>query len=265
MDILTRYFFVTRSFLFGLPITFLLAGYALETFAQIRESSQLPSSRLSINRAITGLILISLVGLSLITYIQNQPIEKSNARSIAAYLHQAWHPGDNLWVRIPSWEPLTYMFYLDVYFKDNRMGETIYSYEWSNIPNPDQTLGQVFLITERPNSDQIKKLETFGYTPINDLKGPNWLWVHSNYNPMLRRFSVTFSLFSMVLDGILAGFALRISGPIRPLLNGLPGVADVPLPHPPAGRAVLPLPAHLGGHHAGLRRVRWAQEPARGG
>ena len=34
---------------------------------------------------------------------------------------------------------------------------------------------------------------------------------------MLRRFSVTFSLFSMVLDGILAGFALRISGPIRPL------------------------------------------------
>ena len=47
---------------------------------------------------------------------------------------------------------------------------------------------------------------------------------------MLRRFSVTFSLFSMVLDGILAGFALRISGPIRPLLNGLPGVADVPYP-----------------------------------
>ena len=47
---------------------------------------------------------------------------------------------------------------------------------------------------------------------------------------MLRRFSVTFSLFSMVLDGILAGFALRISGPIRPLLNGLPGVADVPFP-----------------------------------
>jgi exopolysaccharide biosynthesis polyprenyl glycosylphosphotransferase len=47
---------------------------------------------------------------------------------------------------------------------------------------------------------------------------------------MLRRFSVTFSIFSMVLDGILAGFALRISGPIRPLLNGLPGVEDVPFP-----------------------------------
>ena len=47
---------------------------------------------------------------------------------------------------------------------------------------------------------------------------------------MLRRFSITFSIFSMVLDGILAGFTLRISGPIRPLLNGLPGVEDVPYP-----------------------------------
>lgn len=47
---------------------------------------------------------------------------------------------------------------------------------------------------------------------------------------MLRRFSVTFSIFSMVLDGILAGFTLRIAGPLRPLLNGLPGVEDVPYP-----------------------------------
>jgi exopolysaccharide biosynthesis polyprenyl glycosylphosphotransferase len=47
---------------------------------------------------------------------------------------------------------------------------------------------------------------------------------------MFRRFSVTFSLFSMVLDGLLAGLALRIAAATRPLFNGLPGVETVPFP-----------------------------------
>ena len=47
---------------------------------------------------------------------------------------------------------------------------------------------------------------------------------------MFRRFSVTFSLFSMVLDGLLAGLALRIAAATRPLFNGLPGAETVPFP-----------------------------------
>src|SRR5512146_1102825 len=47
---------------------------------------------------------------------------------------------------------------------------------------------------------------------------------------MFRRFSVTFALFSMVLDGLLAGLALRIAAATRPLFNGLPGVEAVPFP-----------------------------------
>src|SRR5512135_2494523 len=47
---------------------------------------------------------------------------------------------------------------------------------------------------------------------------------------MFRRFSVTFAIFSMLLDGVLAGLVLRIAGAVRPLLNSLPGVADVPFP-----------------------------------
>ncbi len=47
---------------------------------------------------------------------------------------------------------------------------------------------------------------------------------------MFRRFSVTFALFSMVFDGLLAGLALRIAAATRPLFNGLPGVERVPFP-----------------------------------
>jgi exopolysaccharide biosynthesis polyprenyl glycosylphosphotransferase len=47
---------------------------------------------------------------------------------------------------------------------------------------------------------------------------------------MFRRFSVTFSLFSMVLDGLLAGLALRIAAATRPLFNGVPGAETVPFP-----------------------------------
>jgi exopolysaccharide biosynthesis polyprenyl glycosylphosphotransferase len=47
---------------------------------------------------------------------------------------------------------------------------------------------------------------------------------------MFRRFSVTFAIFSMFMDGILIGLALRIAGATRPLLNGLPFVEKVPYP-----------------------------------
>ncbi len=47
---------------------------------------------------------------------------------------------------------------------------------------------------------------------------------------MFRRFSVTFAIFSMVMDGVIAGLVLRIAGAVRPLLNPLPGVSDVPYP-----------------------------------
>jgi len=47
---------------------------------------------------------------------------------------------------------------------------------------------------------------------------------------MFRRFSITFAIFSMFMDGVLAGLALRISASTRPLLNGLAGVETVPYP-----------------------------------
>ncbi len=47
---------------------------------------------------------------------------------------------------------------------------------------------------------------------------------------MFRRFSVTFAIFSMLMDGVIAGLVLRIAGAVRPLLNPLPGVMDVPYP-----------------------------------
>jgi len=54
---------------------------------------------------------------------------------------------------------------------------------------------------------------------------------------MLRRFSTTFSLFSMVLDATLAGFALIFASAARPLYNSLPGVAFI--------KSSVELPAHL--------------------
>ena len=123
------------------------------------------------------------------------------------------------------------------------------------------------LTEQKPPSDIYDLLLSQEFTLLTSPSDPNLIWLRNLTNGllMLRRFSVTFSLFSMVLDGILAGFALRISGPIRPLLNGLPRGRGRALPHPPAGRTVLHLPGYLGGYHAGLRRVRWAQEPACGG
>ena len=47
---------------------------------------------------------------------------------------------------------------------------------------------------------------------------------------MFRRFSITFAIFSMLMDGVLAGLALRVSASTRPLLNGLAGVETVPYP-----------------------------------
>ena len=179
MDVLANYIFVMRTFLFALPITFLLAGYALQTLVPYPEMSQSHPQRLSINRAAGGFILATLVGLSFITYAQNLPINKSNARPIAAYLHQAWRPGDQVWVN-PPWEPFTYLFYLDVYFKDDRMTTIMNGYSWSDLPNPDETTDKIFLITGRPGPELIMDLKTRGFEPIQDLSGPRWLWVHSN-------------------------------------------------------------------------------------
>lgn len=53
---------------------------------------------------------------------------------------------------------------------------------------------------------------------------------------MFRRFSANYAIFSMILDGSLAGFALIIACATRPLYNGLPGVefilypVDLPTP-----------------------------------
>ena len=47
---------------------------------------------------------------------------------------------------------------------------------------------------------------------------------------MFRRFSPTYAIFSMILDGVLSGFALIIACATRPLYNHLPGVAFVPHP-----------------------------------
>ncbi len=47
---------------------------------------------------------------------------------------------------------------------------------------------------------------------------------------MFRRFSITFAIYSMFMDGILVGLTLRISAAVRPLLNGLSFVETVPHP-----------------------------------
>ncbi len=179
MDVLAKYFFVTRSFLFALPITLLLAGYALQTLVNSHEGSLSPPRRLSLKPLLAGLILAGLMGMSIITYVQNQPIIKSNARPIAAYLHQTYQPGDQVWVS-PSWEPYMYIFYLNVYFTDDRMNDRINGYEWAALPSPEVSTGRIFLLTDQLEPDQIKNLETLGFKPSADLAGPRWLWIHSN-------------------------------------------------------------------------------------
>jgi exopolysaccharide biosynthesis polyprenyl glycosylphosphotransferase len=47
---------------------------------------------------------------------------------------------------------------------------------------------------------------------------------------MFRRFSANYAIFSMILDGSLAGFALIIACATRPLYNGLPGVEFIQFP-----------------------------------
>jgi len=47
---------------------------------------------------------------------------------------------------------------------------------------------------------------------------------------MIRRFSATFAIFSMILDGAWIGLALRIAVSARPQLNSLPGVETIPAP-----------------------------------
>ena len=178
MDVLARYFFVTRTFLFALPITFLLAGYALQTLVHAPEGPQLSSFHISITRPLAGFILAGLVGLSLLTYIQNQPIQKSNAHPISAYLHEAWQPGDQVWVN-PAYDPFTFLFYLDVYFKDDRMIDIMKGYSWSDLPNPGETRDKIFLITQRLGPEDVKSLEIRGFERIQDLSGPSWLWVRS--------------------------------------------------------------------------------------
>ncbi len=179
MDVLAKYFFVTRSFLFALPITLLLAGYALQTLVNSHAGSLSLPRRLSLKPLLAGLLLTGLIGMSIITYVQNQPIIKSNARPIAAYLHQAYQPGDQIWVS-PSWEPYMYIFYLNVYFTDDRMNDKINGYEWAALPNPELSTGKVFLLTEQLIPDQIKDLETLGFKPSPDFAGPRWLWIHTN-------------------------------------------------------------------------------------
>jgi uncharacterized membrane protein len=183
MDILARYFFVMRSFLFALPLTLCLTGYALDTLARGKVESFKPFStpprRLSINLALAGLILTVLVGLSLAAFMENRPFVKSNARSITAYLHQVWQPGDQVWVN-PFYETLVYRFYLEVYFSDERMSDLIGGYRWEDLPNPDEITGRVFLLTEQPTPELLQDLQAHRFTPIPDLEGPRWLWVHSD-------------------------------------------------------------------------------------
>jgi exopolysaccharide biosynthesis polyprenyl glycosylphosphotransferase len=50
---------------------------------------------------------------------------------------------------------------------------------------------------------------------------------------MFRRFSPTYALYSMVLDGVLAGLSLIIAYATRPLYNEIPGVQDILYPMDP--------------------------------
>lgn len=53
---------------------------------------------------------------------------------------------------------------------------------------------------------------------------------------MLRRFSTNFALFSIALDGLLVGLALRLAALLRPWLSQLPGILPVGNPvNPPFG------------------------------
>jgi exopolysaccharide biosynthesis polyprenyl glycosylphosphotransferase len=47
---------------------------------------------------------------------------------------------------------------------------------------------------------------------------------------MLRRFSINFAIFSMLLDALVILFGLRFSVEVRPLLNNLPNVIPIPKP-----------------------------------
>jgi exopolysaccharide biosynthesis polyprenyl glycosylphosphotransferase len=47
---------------------------------------------------------------------------------------------------------------------------------------------------------------------------------------VLRRFSINFALFSMLLDGSLVVLSLQLAAWLRPLLSALPGIAPIPTP-----------------------------------
>ena len=47
---------------------------------------------------------------------------------------------------------------------------------------------------------------------------------------MFRRFSITYAIYSMIMDGVLAGLSLIIACATRPLYNGLPDVSFIPFP-----------------------------------
>jgi hypothetical protein len=183
MDVIARYFFVTRSFLFALPVTFLLAGYALDTLSHAREIfpgiSQIHIRVFPSGRLLTGIVLSTLIVLSLVEFIEIRPVIKSNARVISSYIDQTWRPGDQVWVN-PDWDGLTIAFYLSVYFNDEQISNNVYGYRWENLPDPNSVTGQIFLITGALGTDLRQELKTQGFTPIQTLEGFNCCWIHSN-------------------------------------------------------------------------------------
>jgi exopolysaccharide biosynthesis polyprenyl glycosylphosphotransferase len=57
---------------------------------------------------------------------------------------------------------------------------------------------------------------------------------------MFRRFSITFAIFSLILDGLVVGFSLVIAFAIRPLFNSLPFTQKVDYPaDPPTALSIL--------------------------
>jgi hypothetical protein len=183
LDIFFKYLMAPRQFFAFLPITFFLASYALDTLAfssqaLFRRLNQSITNLGSINRVIAGTILGGLIIVSFIASLENRQFEKSNARVLSEFFHQNWQAGDLVWVN-PSWEGQVYMFYLEEFFYDNRISDSIIGYDYKDLPVPGRSGNHIYLIAPPPSPEQSNAIAARGFKLIRNPEGPRWVWLYS--------------------------------------------------------------------------------------
>jgi hypothetical protein len=95
---------------------------------------------------------------------------------VAAYLHEYWRDGDEIWVA-PKWDGDTYIFYLETAYHDSRLTYTISLNGTKPTPDLGEMSARVFLIGESSTPGRLAALEQAGFTPVFSVTGQHLLWV----------------------------------------------------------------------------------------